>query len=224
LTKETLFEALADINERYVEEAREIPRMPKKRRIWIVAACLTVVLICVPIARYGIALANEDIIIVNENPIVAKLDMSVIISYDGEEGTFERELGISYEEIVGRLPDDYTVSKGVTSYFQDSDGSKRNLNYCAVTVTLPSGKFARVHLGGSVHLSTHVVQSVADKESRIDGAPVKIYQHEMLYNGNIVGIRNEYIAKFEQDGIHYDVRMITESVDELTELISYLVD
>lgn len=221
MTKETLFEAVADINERYIEEARETCRTSRKW-LWALAACLALVLICVPVVRYGIAWANEDIIIVNEGELWYYVSYAFEnITNEAIEVAFDREFGISYEEFVDRLPDGYKVSDGVAKYRTGKDGERTFIN-CSLSVGLPNGKVAQVYLGEPL-ASPVVHRSDADRESRINGVPVMIYSRVLVLN-NVT--YDQYVAKFEHDGIPYEVRMTADcdGIDELTELLSALID
>lgn len=230
MKKETFFEAFGDIDERYVKEARDAQRPWKKRRLWVLAACLALVLIGMPLVHRGITQAREDIIIINEPTVLAmadfKLDRETYTDELLETGKaiFERELGVSLDELTKALPEGWRVELLKAFFIAAApDGShSRLLDHFALDVDTPDGSSVRISIGGgrNMLINPFLMKDDDDKESRIDGTSVMIYEHGTVKD---FAMENEYIATFEQDGVCYDIRMHADSVEELTELLSALI-
>ncbi|MBQ8524431.1 MAG: hypothetical protein IJ457_07405 [Clostridia bacterium] len=221
MTAEALFESFADISEKYLKEAQEYRASPKKRRIWVVAACLAVVLAAIPLVRLAVDSMRGNTLVINQTDRIYGVDYSFMHkSYNKEnfeEGLsrFEKNLGISYDEFISRF-EPGAVSEGFTEYsaeYADTDHSYLLL------VKTSDGGVAQISVtrSGFHFICPMFKPDDSEEESYIDGETVRVYEYEDILGGT------EYIALFSHEGLHYDVRA-SVSTQAFEDLLCDIID
>lgn len=230
MRKEELCDVLGDINETYVKEARITPKVKKSG--WMkwgaIAACFVLVLaVAIPQLRRQPPNQQDNPLFVNKADSMASVDMDVQFTYYDklpqdvwksvlEE--FDAFTGISYDEFVAELPDEWELSEfysASTRGYKDGELSDEySLHDYVFEVQTDNGGSATIALCSFEDpLRDCFIESEDPKESVINGTSLVIY-----------GYADCYMVQFSYQNVNYDIETQNITLDELENLLRGILD
>lgn len=234
MKKEEFFEILGNIDSRYIEKAH---RQRKKLVLsWskgrVAAACLILLVFCVPAAIYFLTKMNNDmlsdrgnIIKVNEVTVTMNAKMDVeITTYDKVTSDvwlsvleeFRENLGISYEDFQNRIPEEFTCNDFYSlsaPECKEPDYIKEYIlhDYVFEYLTESGGKATVAISSLGQPLRDYFVCNNPVK-SKINGVAVRIY-----------GYQGSFIVQFQHNSIYYDIETKNVPLDDLEDLLEGII-
>ena len=234
MKREDFFDIFGEIDSQYIAEAHG----QRKKRIFtwtqgrLVAACLILLVMCVPAIIYFLQRMNNDvssergsIIKVNEVTVTmsAKLDAE-ITTYDKAtddewlavlEG-FREDLGISYEDFKDKIPEKFTCKDFYSLYapvYKESDFIKEySLHDYVFEYLVESGGEVTVSICSFEEPLRDYFMCDNSVKSKINGVAVWIY-----------GYQGSFMVRFQYDDIYYDIETNDVALEEVEDLLESII-
>ncbi len=222
--------AIGDVEELYIAEARQEKRRGRWQQWAALAACLCLVAsVLVPWLRDRggtYHTVGEDVkIYVNQLPEWGTSpDMDVVVrgcevgsqEWLEIQATLLAETGVSLEGLLARLPERFRENVAfhvVGAAVGGGDGGYADHDY-VLTLRTDGGEEATVAISGiGAPLRDLFLLSETPRESTVYGVPMTVH-----------GFGESFWVAFTHRGVYYDVETDYLALEELTELLSALVE
>ena len=225
MTGEKLYEAIGEISDNKIKEAKQIKKSNHPLLFkWVaIAACL-----CLAVLGFFVIhrqkTSEESNLKVNKIKITAKMDYDARFSdYSNLSSTewetvmdaFESYIGLSYEEFIQKIPAAY---HNTTFYSIDTPTVPKIKEYLPHDYVFEFQNEA----GGSFKIAICPTEepirdcyfvSNNPKKSRLNGTTIVIY-----------GIQDSFMVQFECSGIYYDIETKDITLKELENLLIGITD